>query len=577
MRGSEFGDTLTGNGGANTLQGLGGNDILGGLAGSDNLTGGTGADIFIYTNAGQLGGADIITDFNQSEGDRIDLRSLTVSGFGGLALTQVGSNTVLTFGGTGNTLTLQGITSTDLMGRDFLFHGMVAITVQTSVGYDFGTFYDDIAGADPNLPGNTETHFRAINAAAGLTFSIFGIGFDFGPDGQPAGGTVTAIDIYDNANNILVSSTGWSFDAGQFSQAISDYLGPDHSTVGLDAIFFTNLNTDANPRYSAVGSFGPDTFFSSLGNDSFNGLTNADDEFVGDTVDYSHTPGPNGVTVDLTSPNQQDTESAGFDALLNIENLRGSNFVDTLIGTGSSILEGGPGGDALIGQAGGGGDTASYEHAAAVNELTGLGLTANLATPGSNTGEAAGDTYTSIENLRGSAFNDTLIGDNNNNILEGGLGADSLTGGGGNDTASYMHASAGVLANLANAALNSGEAEGDTYTSIENLVGSRFSDHLSGNSVSNILDGGSGGNDTMTGGAGADTFNFHSGATVITDFSSGEDKIDLYSFTELEVNELIAASTGDSIDFGNGMILTLENLGPIKVSGLSASDFILHP
>ena len=204
------------------------------------------------------------------------------------------------------------------------------------------------------------------------------------------------------------------------------------------------------------------------------------------------------------------------------------------------------------------------------------GLTADLTTSANNTGEAVGDSHTSIENLRGSAFNDTLTGDNNNNILEGGLGADSLNGGNGSDTASYMHASSGVIANLATA-LNSGEALGDTYTSIENLFGSRFNDHLTGNNVSNILDGGFGGNDTLTGGAGADTFNFHSGATVITDFSSGEDKIDLHSFTELEVNELIAASTGDSIDFGNGMILTLENLGPIKDSGLSASDFILHP
>ena len=80
--------------------------------------------------------------------------------------------------------------------------------------------------------------------------------------------------------------------------------------------------------------------------------------------------------------------------------------------------------------------------------------------------------------------------------------------------------------------LNSGKALGDTYTSIENLFGSRFNDHLTGNNVSNILDGGFGGNDTMRGDLGADTFNFHGGATTITDFNKAEgDKINLFDFT----------------------------------------------
>ena len=41
-----------------------------------------------------------------------------------------------------------------------------------------------------------------------------------------------------------------------------------------------------------------------------------------------------------------------------------------------------------------------------------------------------------------------------------------------------------VTANLANAAANTGDAAGDTYTSIENLTGSAFADTLTGRHVS---------------------------------------------------------------------------------------------
>ena len=80
VRGSEFGDVITGNGGTNTLEGQGGNDVLSGFAGSDTLTGGTGArHIFCTDTQRQPAGADadIVTDFNPDEGDRIDLRAIS--------------------------------------------------------------------------------------------------------------------------------------------------------------------------------------------------------------------------------------------------------------------------------------------------------------------------------------------------------------------------------------------------------------------------------------------------------------------------------------------------------------------
>ena len=106
-----------------------------------------------------------------------------------------------------------------------------------------------------------------------------------------------------------------------------------------------------------------------------------------------------------------------------------------------------------------------------------------------------------------------------NDTLEGGLGPDVLDGGSGTDTASYAGAPAGVTASLGQSSGNTGEAAGDTYTNIENLAGSAFTDTLTGDGNANTIDGG-GGNDTITGNggndflfgsAGNDTFVFQAG------------------------------------------------------------------
>jgi len=169
---------------------------------------------------------------------------------------------------------------------------------------------------------------------------------------------------------------------------------------------------------------------------------------------------------------------------------------DTLSGgAGNDILDGGDGNDALDG--GTGEDTASYANA------TGA-VTADLSNSANNTGEASGDSYTSIENLLGSGYDDTLTGDTGDNVLEGGAGNDALDGGTGSDTASYAGATSGVRADLATTSNNTGDAAGDTYTSIENLTGSAYDDVLFGDSGDNVIDGGAG-NDTITGAGGSDT------------------------------------------------------------------------
>ena len=162
------------------------------------------------------------------------------------------------------------------------------------------------------------------------------------------------------------------------------------------------------------------------------------------------------------------------------------------------------GADTLDGRAGS--DFANYADSS-------IGLTASLANSADNTGEAVGDVYISIENLRGSNFADTLIGDGGDNFLQGGEGADALDGGSGFDFADYFNAASGVTVDLGNALNNTGEATGDTFVSIEGIRGSAFDDTLVGDGNDNVLTGvagddllqGNGGSDTLDGGTGNDT------------------------------------------------------------------------
>ncbi|AZB57764.1 adhesin [Cereibacter sphaeroides] len=200
--------------------------------------------------------------------------------------------------------------------------------------------------------------------------------------------------------------------------------------------------------------------------------------------------------------------------------LHGGQGDDLVVGgDGNDTLAGGLGNDTL--QGGAGNDTASYETATE-------GVTVSLVLQGEgqlvNVQEGY-DLLTSIENLTGSRYNDTLIGDGGDNVLSGlagndvlvgGAGNDTLLGGEGNDIADYSAATGGVTVNLARDGLAQviGADQGiDVLSSIEGVIGSASNDILSGSAVANLIFGGDGadvitgaaGNDTILGGAGSDS------------------------------------------------------------------------
>jgi serralysin len=222
-------------------------------------------------------------------------------------------------------------------------------------------------------------------------------------------------------------------------------------TIGTDFLYGTSGSD------MIVGLDGVDFLYGGDGEDMLIGGAGADHLFgnsaysLGTDRDMAcYWDSPEGVYVDLTT-GRGSWGTAQGDILVGIESLRGSEYADQLIGNeldnvldggggedwlrdgagndelvggfGDDLLEGGSGADILNG--GPGSDTAAYSMALA-------GVWASLLF-GGITGDAAGDTYMSIERLAGSDFADYLQGNNDDNWLRGLRGNDWLWGEGGND------------------------------------------------------------------------------------------------------------------------------------------------
>lgn len=370
---------------------------------------------------------------------------------------------------------------------------------------------------------------------------VKGNNITYGADGLPNGGTITSVSILldgTTQNNVVTSSpmleiTGLAIDGVTFRDSFITAFQTGNS-VPIENFFFTLA-------FTYNGSADSDFFF---------GWNGADTLLGGDSRDE----------------------------------LFGGNGGNKLFGQGGDdfLRAGGTGADYISG--GIGKDEVDYSD-------SGTGVTVSLTDPTINTGNAAGDTYNSIEDLRGSTLDDNLDGNaganfidgnlgsdiirgfagsdrlagrSGDDVLIGGTGADELDGSDGNDTASYAEATAGVVASLANPAINSGEAAGDTYFGVENLTGSGFADQLFGDNAVNAIAGGGGndiikgygGKDVLSGGVGQDNFVFNSklnattNVDAVTDFNVAADTIHLDNlfFTALTTLGTLSASAFKNMD-----------------------------
>jgi Ca2+-binding RTX toxin-like protein len=581
INGSAFNDTLTGDAGDNSLSGNDGNDTLLGGDGRDYLKGGAGVDYYDGGNGsdtaffedGLVGlvinlktGVVANDGFNNQEQianvenlhGTYQADYIQMGDSGGYVFGRSGNDTLI--GGLGNDNFIGGSGNDSIVGGDGSdnvdyfnddFDGgslqPTGVTVDLANGFaDDGWGDKDTLSGIENIVGSRfndaligDANNNRMNGRGGDDTLIGGSGDDVfnggsGNDNMIGGDGIDFVNYLDDGyndgyNGGSLQSTGVVVDLARGTA--SDGWGSQDSLSGIENVggssFDDVLTGDTNNNY----------FRGNTGNDTLDGGSGYD------WADYRDANGS--VTVNLTTGSS--TGADGNDTLINMEDIGGGSFNDTLTGdAGDNTLRGREGDDTLDG--GAGYDRVDYRNASG-------SVTVSLVT-GTSTGADGNDTFTNMEAIGGGAFNDILTGDAGINYLRGQEGDDTLDGGGGSDSADYKNAIGSVTVNLATGR-SSGADGNDTLISIEEIGGSSFDDTLTGDTSDNFIRGQTG-NDTIDGGAGFDWIDYRraTGSVTVslaTGQSSGADGND--SFINVEA---IGGSSFNDILIGNAENNTLR-------------------
>jgi Ca2+-binding RTX toxin-like protein len=443
----------TGNSSNNRIVGNELGNTLDGKVGADTLKGGVGDDTYIVDNVGDK----VIENAGEGTDHVKSMISYSLAALGNVEnLTLLG----MAFSGTGNAL------------NNSLF------------GNEFDNLLDGGAGADVMLGGKgNDTYYMDT-------------GFDKISEG------------FEGGNDTVVSSVA-------FQSVIGDVENYDFSKLA-GGVTFTG---DANDNIIKGGA-GVDTLTGLLGNDTYY-VNSAQDKVVEAAFGGSDSVVTGAFSIDLSKyANIENATLLGTAAL----NLKGTTGVVNVLkgNAGANVLDGlggfGVNGDILIG---GKGNDKYYVHAVQDQVVEGLN-------EGIDTAFAAIQTYTLKDNCENLVLLDGAINGNGNelknkitgnaaaNVLDGLGGADTMTGGAGNDA--YRVDSLGdKVIEL------SGQGRDLVFVTVDNYIlganvedlymaggaikgtGNALANDIVGTGADNILDGKAGA-DTMKGGLGDDKY-----------------------------------------------------------------------
>ncbi len=361
------------------------------------------------------------------------------------------------------------------------------------------TSYRTLAGGIflGHLDGRFDEDWVSIELNDGLTYEII-------LDGDGPNGVVdTLLRVYNAAGELVAENEDVDFAAGNLSSALS--FTPNNSGVFyLSASSYTGNTSEENGGQYIIVISNPLYFEGSDGEDVMTG-TDGDDTLEG-------SPGADSIR-----------GGAGFDGISYVYSKQG---VEIRLHDGTAR-----GGDAE-------GDTFPGRQTIEYLDAEGVTRQASVVDIEAIRGSSYDDILVGNEGenyLLGTDGDDTLNGREGDDILMGGSGSDVLIGGTGNDTVSYDAfgaANDGVEVNLSTGEAYSGDAQGDTFPGmqmveyydadgnlqqvmapdIENLIGTQSGDDLTGTDGPNRLEGmrgsdilnGLAGDDVLMGGGGLD-------------------------------------------------------------------------
>ena len=516
---------ISGNDKNNVIKGGNGADTLNGGKGNDTLTGNDGADIFVYS-----AGKDVIADYVAGE-DEISIGAdFTASVKSKDVIFKVGTNTLTVKNGAGKKVTVDDSVYIFESGKIF-DENKDAVTLTSAFKGTIESGVVSVTGADTasNINGNSSNN--VIIGGKGADTLNGGAGND-----TLSGGAGKDVFVVSSGNDTVTD-----YKAGEDKISLSSAI--TNTSVSGDNVIFGTANGSITVADGAGEKITTVVNKKSVTQIYYNGYTfNEKETAVTLNADFN-----GGLSI---SKNLVTIDATPFTKSLS---LPGNDKANAIIGgSGNDTLNGGKGNDTLTGNSGrdifvysAGKDVitdytagedrisigADYTVSVKKSDVT-LKIGTNTLTVKDGAGEKitiddsvyifeSGKTYNENKNAvtLTSAFKGTiesgvvtvdgselsaaikLVGNDSANIIYGGTKADSLNGGGGNDT----------------------------------------------------LSGGKG-NDTLTGGAGADTFIYSAGKDVITDYTAGEDKIEV----EGKISK-VTYKKGDAIfSIGSGT-LTVKN------------------